>query len=164
MLQGFLQDGRNTIKKKVKVLHSDNGTEYTNRAMQNFLRDSDIVHQTTCVSAPEQNDVAERKNKHILEVTRCLLFVMNVPKYLWGEAAQTATYLINRMLLMAVNFSTPIEILTGTISFKVPPKKFGCVCFVHNTSVSTSKLDAKSYKCVFVGYSSEKKGISVMTL
>jgi hypothetical protein len=82
---------------------------------------------------------------------------MNVPKYMWGEAAQTATYLINRMLLMVVNFITPIEMLTDTISFKVPPKKFGCVCFVHNTSVSTSKLDAKPYKCVFVGYSSGEK-------
>jgi hypothetical protein len=60
------------------------------------------------------------------------------------------------MPLRAVDFSTPIEMLTGTTSFKVHPKKFGCVCFVHNTSVSTSKLDAKSYKCVFVEYSSEK--------
>jgi hypothetical protein len=123
--------------------------------MQNFLQDNDIVHQTTCVSTPEQNGVAERKNRHILEVTRCLLFAMNVPKYLWGEAAQTATYLINRMPLRAVEFSTSIEMLTGTTSFKIPPKKFGCVCFVH---LSTSKLDAKSYKCVFVGYSSGKKG------
>jgi hypothetical protein len=125
--------------------------------MQNFLQDNDIVHQTTCVSTPKQSGVVERKNKHILEVTRCLLFAMNVPKYLWGEAAQTATYLINRMPLRAVDFSTPIEMLTGTISFKVPPKKFGCVCFVHNISLSTSKLDAKSYKCVFVWYSSGKK-------
>jgi hypothetical protein len=125
--------------------------------MQNFLQDNDIVHQTTCVCTPEQNGIAERKNRHILEVTMCLLFAMNVLKYLWGEAAQTATYLINRMSLRAVDFSTLIEMLTGTTSFKVPPKKFGCVCFVHNTSLSTSKLDAKSYKCVIVGYSSEKK-------
>jgi hypothetical protein len=61
------------------------------------------------------------------------------------------------MLLRAVNSSTPIEMLTGTTSFKVSPKKFDCVCFVHNTSVSTSKLDVKSYKCVFVGYSSGEK-------
>jgi transposase InsO family protein len=70
------------FEKKVKVLRSDNGTEYTNKAMQDFLRDNDIVHQTTYMSTPEQNGVVERKNRHILEVTRCLLFVMNVPKYL----------------------------------------------------------------------------------
>jgi hypothetical protein len=146
------------FKKKIKVLRSDNGTEYTNRAMHCFLRDNGIVHQTTCVSTPEQNGVAERKNRHILEVTRCLLFAMNVPKYLWGEAVQTATYLINRMPLRTVDFSTPLEMLTGNTSFKVSPKKFGCVCFVHNTSPGISKLDVKSHKCVFVGYSSGKKG------
>jgi hypothetical protein len=132
--------------------------------MQNFLQDNDIVHQTTCVSTHEQNDVVERKNRHILEVTRCLLFAINVLKYLWGETAQTTTHLINRMPLRTMDFSTPIEMLTDTTSFKVPPKKFGCVYFVHNTSPSTSKLDTKSYQCVFIGYSSgKKKGISVMT-
>jgi hypothetical protein len=62
------------------------------------------------------------------------------------------------MPLRTVDFSTPIEILIGTISFKVPPKKFGCVCFVHNMSPGTSKLDAKSHKCVFVGYLSGNNG------
>jgi hypothetical protein len=54
---------------------------------------------------------------------------MNVSKYLWGEAAQTATCLINRMPLRAVDFSTPIEMLIGVMSFKVPLKKFGCVFY-----------------------------------
>jgi hypothetical protein len=69
------------------------------------------------------------------------------------------------MLLRIVDFSTSFEMLTGTTSFKVPHKKFGCACFVHNTSLGISKLDAKSHKCVFVGYSSGKNGIrlSVMT-
>jgi hypothetical protein len=79
------------------------------------------------VNTPEHNGVAERKNRHILEVERHLLFAMNVPKYLWGETTQTVTYLINRMSLRAVDFSTPIEMLTGTTSFKLPFKKFG-VC------------------------------------
>jgi transposase InsO family protein len=141
----------------VKVLRSDSGIEYTNMTMQDFLRSNDIVHQTTCVSIPEQNGVAERKNMHILEVTRCLLFEMNVLRYLWGEVAQTATYLINRMLLRVVDFSTPLEMVTWTSSFKVPLKKFDCVCFVHNISPDISKLDVRAHKYVFVGYSSEKK-------
>jgi hypothetical protein len=148
----------------VNVLRSDNGNEYTNRTMQDFLRSNDIVHQTTCVSAFEQNDVIERKNKYILEVTRCLLFEMNVPRYLWGEAAQIATYLINIMPLRVVDFSTPLEMVTWTTSFKVHSKKFGCVCFVHNTNSSISKLDVRAHKCIFVGYSVGKKSIDAMTL
>jgi hypothetical protein len=62
------------------------------------------------------------------------------------------------MPLRTVDFSTPFEMLTSTTSFKVPSKKFGYVCFVHNTSPVISKLDAKSHKCVFVGYSNGKKG------
>jgi hypothetical protein len=64
----------------------------------------------------------------------------------------------DRMPLRTVDFSTPLEMLTGITSFKVSFKKFGCVCFVHNTSPGISKLDVKSHKCVFVGYSSGKKG------
>jgi hypothetical protein len=91
-------------------------------------------------------------------VTRCLLFAINVPKYLWREATQNATYLINKISLRAVDFTISIEMLTCTISFKVTPKKFGCVCFIHNTSPGTSKFDAKSHKCALVGYSSGNKG------
>jgi hypothetical protein len=142
----------------VKILRSDNGTEYTNKSMQDFLRSEGIIHQTTCVNTPEQNRVADRKNRHILEVTRCLLFSMNVPRYLWGEATKTAIYLINRMPLRAVEFRTPLEILTGKNAFKVPPKTFGCVYFVHNTTPGVSKLDVRGHKCVFVGYLRGKKG------
>jgi hypothetical protein len=126
--------------------------------MQAFLRSEGIVHQTTCVNTPEQNGVVERKNRHILEVTRCLLFSTNVPRYLWGEATKTAVYLINRMPLRAVEFRTPLEILTGKNAFKVPPKIFGCVYFVHNIVPGISKLDSRAHKCVFVGYSREKRG------
>jgi hypothetical protein len=145
-------------EKRVKILRSDNDTKYTNKSMQDFLRSEDIIHQTTCVNTSEQNGVAERKNRHILEVTRCLLFSMNVPRYLWGEATKTVVYLINRMPLRAVEFHTPLEILTGKNAFKVPTKIFGCVCFVHNTVLGISKLDVRAHKCIFVGYSRDKKG------
>jgi transposase InsO family protein len=81
-LRVFYKMVETQFEKKVKVLRSDNDTEYTNRTMQNFLQNNDIVHQTTCVSTPEQNGVAERKNRHILEATKCLLFAMNVHKCL----------------------------------------------------------------------------------
>jgi hypothetical protein len=118
-----------------------------------------LMHITNLtVSTSEQNDVAERNNWHILKVTRCLLFEMNVPRYLWGETVYIATYLINRIPLRMIDFSTPLEMVTETTSFKVPPKKFGCMCFVHNISLGISKLHARAHKCVFVGYSGGKRG------
>ncbi|KAL5804087.1 hypothetical protein ACOSQ3_030887 [Xanthoceras sorbifolium] len=67
-----------------------------------------IYHQSTCVDTPQQNGIAERKNRHLLEVARALMFSMNVPKYLWGEALLTAAYLINRMPTRVLKYQTPL--------------------------------------------------------
>src|SRR3954464_1142655 len=84
---------------KIQILRSDNGTEYTNKEFASFLSTQGIIHQTTCPDTPAQNGVAERKNRHLLEVTRALMFQMNVSKFLWSEAVTTATYLINSIPL-----------------------------------------------------------------
>jgi transposase InsO family protein len=95
----------------VKVLRSDNGTEYTNKVFGEYLSSQRIQHQTICPYTPKQNGVAERKNRHLLEVTRSMMMSMNVPKYLWGQAVLTATYLINRMPSRILDWKSPIEML-----------------------------------------------------
>ncbi len=75
--------------------------------------DHGIIHQTTCSGVPHQNGVAERKNQHLLEVARSLMFQMNVPKYMWSEAVITATYLINRMPSKILGMKSPAELLLG---------------------------------------------------
>ncbi|XP_073098849.1 uncharacterized protein [Elaeis guineensis] len=79
-------------------------------------------------------------------------------EFLWGEAVLTAAYLINRMPLRTLDYKTPLECLQGTNSFIIPPKVFGCVCFVRDHRPSVGKLDARALKCIFVGYSSTQKG------
>jgi transposase InsO family protein len=148
----------NQYNAKIEVLRSDNGTEYVNKDFDYFLSSNGIIHQTTCVDTAAQNGVAERKNRHLLEVARSHMFEMNVPKFLWGEAIKTAAYLINRMPTRILNFRTPIECLSGTNSFIVPPKVFGCTCFVHDYRNSIGKLDPRAIKCIFVGYSPTQKG------
>jgi transposase InsO family protein len=149
---------QNQFGTTIKILRSDNGTEYVNHEFENFLISNGIEHQTTCVNTPEQNGVAERKNRHLLEVARSLMFTMNVPKFLWGEAVKTATYLINRMPLRVLHHKTPAESLLKSNDFVVSPKVFGCVCFVHDYRNSVGKLDPRAVKCVFVGYSPSQKG------
>ncbi|KAE8726748.1 hypothetical protein F3Y22_tig00006365pilonHSYRG00038 [Hibiscus syriacus] len=77
--------------------------------MREKSEEKGIVHLTSCVNTPQQNGVAERKNRHLLEVTRSLLFAANAPKYLWGEALLTATYLINRMPSKTLDFKIPTK-------------------------------------------------------
>ena len=86
---------------------------------------------------------------------------MNVPKFLWGEAVLTAAYLINRMPLRTLDYKTPLEFLQGTNSFIIPPKVFGCVCFVRDHRPSVGKLDARALKCIFVGIQLLKKDTNV---
>ena len=148
----------NQYNAKVKIFRSDNGTEYVNQNFDDFLSSNGIVHQTTCVNTAAQNGVAERKNRHLLEVARSLMFTMNVPKFLWGEAVKTAAYLVNRMPSRVLNYKTPIECLSGANSFIVPPKVFGCTCFVHDYRNSVGKLDPRAVRCIFVGYSPTQKG------
>ena len=77
------------------MLRTDNGIEYLNNEFGNFLSAKGILHQTTCPDTPPQNGVAERKNRHVLEVAGSLMYTMNVPKFLWSEAVMTAVYLSN---------------------------------------------------------------------
>ena len=93
---------------------------------------------------------------HILEVCRSLLFTMHLPKHYWGDAILVATYLINRMPLRPLNFKSPLEVLQGKTTYTVPPKVFGCVCFVHDRTAK--KLDHRALKCVSIGYSPTQKG------
>ena len=79
----------------IKVIRSDNEGEYFKTELIKFMNSNGILHQTTCPYSQQQNGVTERKNRHILEVTRSLLIDGNVLSHLWGEAVRSAIYLIN---------------------------------------------------------------------
>ncbi|RVW74747.1 Retrovirus-related Pol polyprotein from transposon RE1 [Vitis vinifera] len=81
---------------KVRVLRSDNGGEYQSSDLQKYLGGHGIIHQTTCSNTPQQNGVAERKNRHLLEVVRASLIAAKTPISYWGEVITSAAYLINR--------------------------------------------------------------------
>ncbi|CAM8951545.1 unnamed protein product [Rhodiola kirilowii] len=122
-----------------------------------------IIHQSSCNNTPQQNGVAERKNRHLLEMVRAMSFKTKVPRYLWGEAVLTATYLINRLPSRILGFKTPIQMLTACfpttrLVTNIPLKVFGSVAFVHNHDPRRSKFDPKAHKCIFVGYPTNQRG------
>ena len=87
----------NQFQAKISILRSNNETKYFIKVLETFSNEKGILHQSSCSNTPKQNAIAERKNKHLLEVPRAMMFYMNIPKYLWGDAILTASYLINRM-------------------------------------------------------------------
>ncbi|RVW34517.1 Copia protein [Vitis vinifera] len=155
---------QNQFNSKIQVLKSDNAKEYFTSSLSTYLQNHGIIHISSCVDTPQQNGVAERKNRHLLEVARCLMFSSNVPNYFWGEAILTATYLINRMPSRVLTFQSPRQLFlkqfphTHAASSDLPLKVFGCTAFVHVYPQNRSKFAPRANKCIFLGYSPTQKG------
>jgi len=75
----------------IKSLRSDNGRQYFNHNLISFFANMVILHQSSCVDTPEQNVVAEKKKRHLLEVTCCMVFQVQVPKILMGRRRYETT-------------------------------------------------------------------------
>ena len=90
----------------IQILRSDNDREYHSNFVKQFMASRDILHQT-CAYTPQQNGVAERKNRHLIEIARTLLIHGEVPQSFWGDAILTICYLIN---------SIPSSVLNNKIS------------------------------------------------
>lgn len=155
---------QNQFNVTVKTFRSDNGSEFLDKEVKIFLGETGIHHQTSNVYTPQQNGVAERKHRHILEVARSIMFTMNVPKYLWGEAVLTATYLINRMPSRVLGFISPKQKLLSQFPHclllsELPLKTFGCTAYVYLQSHYRSKIDKKIYKVYFYWLFRLSKGV-----
>jgi len=153
----------------IKIIRTNNGREYFSNNLSHYLAEHGIFHQNSCLYAPQQNGVAERKNRHLLEVARAMMITMNVPHSYWGEAVLIAAYLINRLPSKALQFQTHLSILCTiypTIStiLSIAPKVFGCIVYVYNNALSRTKLDPKVTKCIFVGYSPLKRVSNAIVL
>jgi len=79
IFQIFYNEIKNQFGISIRVLHSDNGREYLSHSFKNFVASHGILHQTSCAYTPKQNGVAERKNKHFVEITRTILIHGDVP-------------------------------------------------------------------------------------
>lgn len=147
----FVSLVENRFQAKVKTLYSDNGSEYI--ALRSYLREKGISHLTTRHHTKEHNGVSDRKHRHIVETGLTLLSKSSVPKTFWPFSFAAAVYLINRM---------PTEVLSGTSPyeklFQQPPnymklRVFGCSCYPWLRPYTSHKMDDRSTRCVFMGYS-----------
>ena len=108
----------NQTRRKIQELGSDNEGEYTSKEFDGYCRQEGIRRQLTVPYTPEQNGVAERKNKSIVEASRAMLHDQSLPFFLWAEACSTTVYLQNRSPHCAMGNKTPKESFTGKKPFK----------------------------------------------
>ncbi|KAH9803501.1 hypothetical protein KPL71_001790 [Citrus sinensis] len=145
----------NQTNMKVKVLRTDNGLEYCNKLFEDYCEKNGILRHKTVTYTPQQNGLAERMNRTLMEKVRCLLIHSKLPKTLWAEALNTACYLVNRSPPTAIGCKTPMELWLGRVADYSKLRIFGCEVYAH---VKQGKLEARALKCRFLGYPEGVKG------
>ncbi|MCO5558676.1 hypothetical protein L7F22_012262 [Adiantum nelumboides] len=156
---GSIRDWKAMVEKekdlKVKSIRFDRGGEFLSENFARWCKSEGIRRQLTTPYTPSQNGVIERKNRTIMEMARAMLAHASLPRSYWAEACNTAVCIQNRSPTHALKDMTPFQAYYGrkpTIShFRV----FGCSAFVHIPKEKRQKLDFKSRKLLFLGYSAE---------
>ncbi|KAK1682301.1 hypothetical protein QYE76_043149 [Lolium multiflorum] len=139
----------------IMAIRSDNGSEFKNYTLNDFLSDEGIRHQYSAAYTPQQNGVAERKNRTLLDMARSMMAEYKSRYNFWAEAISTACHSSNRLYLRKGLNKTPYEILTGNKPNISYFKVFGCKCFYKIKGVRLSKFAPKALEGIFVGYGAE---------
>ncbi|GJZ57560.1 putative ribonuclease H-like domain-containing protein [Tanacetum coccineum] len=149
----FITEIENQLDYKVKVIRSNNGTEFKNSIMNQFCEMKGIKREFSVARTPQQNGVAERRNRTLIEAARTMLVDSKLPTTFWAEAVNTACYMLNKVLVIKPHNKTPSEFIrerTPLIDFMKP---FGCPITILNTRDHLGKFDGKANEGFFVGYS-----------
>ena len=150
--------------KKLKTLRTDNGGEYTSKKFTGFLKSEGVRHECTIPKTPQQNGVAERLNRTLVEVSRSMLLDAKLSHSFWAEAVATAVYLRNRCPTKAVDGMTPYEAWYGEKPNVEHLRVFGCDVYAHVPKDERGKFDSKARKCILLGYGQETKGYRLFDL
>ena len=142
--------------KVVKVLRTDRGGEFTSNEFHVFCDEHGINKQLTAPYTPEQNGVAERKNRTVVEMARSMLKQKGMPDSFWAEGVAAAVHILNISPTKAVWDQTPYEAWNGNKPLVSHLRVFGCICYVL-IKTARHKLDQKSQKHVFIGYCPNSK-------
>jgi transposase InsO family protein len=154
----FKSTMENILDCKIKLLRSDCGGEYSKSEFQSFCSSAGILHQFSCPHTSQQNGVAERKHRHIVDMALKLISQSSLPLNLWPYAFSTAVFLINRLPSVSWQFTSPWECLFGSTPDYKSFRVFGYTCYPLLRSYSRHKLQPRSVPCVFLGYASNAKG------
>ncbi|KAK1613648.1 hypothetical protein QYE76_019165 [Lolium multiflorum] len=148
----FAKKAQRMYESEIKAIRTDNGTEFKNYTMQEFVDDEGIKHEFSAPYTPQQNGVVERKNRTIIEMARTMLSEFNSPHNFWGEAISTAVHYSNRLFLRPLHNKTPYELLTGNKPNVMYIRVFGCKCLVKNNKGKLGKFETRTIEGIFVGY------------
>ena len=129
-LKCFLRRAQNEFELKVKKIRRDNGSEFKNLQVEEFLEEEGIKHEFFAPYTPQQNGVVERKNRMLINMARTMLGEYKTPERFWSEAMNTACHAINRLYLQRLLKKTSYELLTGNKPNVSYFRVFGSKCYI----------------------------------
>ena len=115
----------------IQIIKLDNSKVYTSKTFNRFCEEAGIEHQLTAPYTTQQNDVNERRNRFIMNMTRCMLHEKDLPKHFWGKVANTIVCLQNRISTKVVKNLTLFEVWYGYKPSLKFLRVFGCLCFTY---------------------------------
>ena len=143
---------------QIGTLRSDNGGEYLSKEFRAYLKSKGIHHELTVPYSPEQNGVAERMNRTLMEMARSMMAHAGLRDRYWAEAVDAAAYTTSSIK----GFKTPYEVWKGEKPNIEHLKVFGCIAYAHVPDSQRQKLDKKAKKLRFVGYCTQSKGYRLL--
>nr|GEW38727.1 putative ribonuclease H-like domain-containing protein [Tanacetum cinerariifolium] len=157
ILKDFINLVENQLNKKVKAMRCDNGTKFKNSHIIELCGSKGIKREYSNARTPQQNWVAERKKRTLIEAARTMLADSKLPNMFWTKAIRTACYVLNRVLVTSPHNKTSYALLTGNIPSVSHFKPFGCHVTILNTSDHLGKFDGKADEGYIVGYFASNK-------
>nr|GEV33484.1 hypothetical protein [Tanacetum cinerariifolium] len=157
----FVKSLKNLLSLKVKIIRYDNGTEFKNANLNQFCGLKGIKREFSVPRTPQQNGIAERTNRTLIEAARTLLVDSLIPIPFWAEVVNTACYVQNRVLVTKPHNKTPYELLHGRLPSIGIMRPFGCPITILNTLDPLGKFQGKVDEGFFVGYSVCSKAFRV---
>jgi len=122
-----------------------------------FFSENGVLHQKSIVGTPQQNGVAERKHRHLLDTARAIRLHTGLPKYFWEECILSATHIINKLPIATLNWTSPFERLYGKSPTYEDLRVIGCLSFAANLK-PTDKFESRAKRCILLGYTFGYKG------
>ena len=161
--QAYQSRAEKEAGRKIEALRTDGGGEYARQHFQRYLKSSGIVHRVSPPYTPSQNGLAERANRTLMEGARCMKEDFKLKKEFWGYAVATAAHIHNRLPSRSHEDRSPLQHWTGTVPSIGYLRVFGSVTYTLVPAQKRSKFDARSTKCILVGYD-ENSGSKVYRL
>uniref|UniRef100_A0A5S6Q1Z4 Integrase catalytic domain-containing protein n=1 Tax=Trichuris muris TaxID=70415 RepID=A0A5S6Q1Z4_TRIMR len=160
-IKEYVAKMKNRFGKKPIAFRTDNGKEYVGLELKKYFREEGIEHQRTVPYTPQQNGVAERKNRSLTEMAKCMLLDAGLHNRFWGEAVRSAAYLQNRIPSRCID-KTPYELFFGRKPELGHVRVFGSKVFCFVPKQRRRKWDDKAVEGVLIGYDDATKGYRIL--